>query len=261
MKKITFGFVGTGVLASSVITGICSSPEIKNTGVVVSPRNAETARRLAAVYDNVKIAASNQEVLDASDWVMISVLPPAAEEVTRKLSFRPDHTVISVVASKRLDVIQNWTSPAARLIRMVPMPFAARRTGPIAMYPSDGEIEEFFGRLGRVVVMDDETQVETANAITSVTNALYTVINDVAGWGERSGLPRGRALGYTISYFSAMLEQIAGDRAAELERLVKERTPGGINDLVLRLFYEQNAFRAWTEGLDAALKRVRADYI
>lgn len=264
MREKTIGFIGTGVLASSIIRGICGSPElpaIPGVRIVVSPRNADRAGELASAYENVTVASSNQEVLDASDWVTISVVPNIAESVVRELHFRPDHTVISVLATKRLDVVRSWMSPVAGLFRMVPMPFIARRTGPITLYPADGGIEEFFSRLGRVIVADTEPQVELTNAITSVTNATYTVVKAVADWGERNGLPHDKALGYTISYFEAMLSQISGDSSADLPRLVEERTPGGMNDAVMKLLTSRGGFELWTEGLDAAIRRSRADYL
>jgi pyrroline-5-carboxylate reductase len=219
------------------------------------------AAKLAGMFGNVSVAGSNQEVLDETDWVTISVVPSVSESVVKELVFRPDHTVISVVATKRLDVVRSWMPQVSRLFRMVPMPFIARRTGPIAVYPADAEIEDFFGRLGRVVVMDAEPQVELANAITSVTNATYTVIQTVVDWAEKNGLPRGLSLDYTISYFAAMLDQIGGDRAFELPRFVDERTPGGMNDSVLRLLSSCGGFDIWAEALDAAIKKIRADYL
>jgi pyrroline-5-carboxylate reductase len=257
----TIGFIGTGVLASSMITGICSSPELKGTRVVVSPRNAERAGKLAALHENVLAARSNQEVLDKADWVTLSVVPIAAEHIVRELEFSPRHTVISVVATKRLSTVGSWAPCVSRLFRMVPMPFIAHRAGPITLYPGCTDIEEFFGRLGRVFVMDSEPQIELTNAITSVTNATYTVIKSVADWGEKNGLPCERSRDYTISYFTAMLEQIAGNRAPELSRFVEERTPGGMNDSVLRLIGEQGGFDLWTEALEIAIKKIRADYL
>jgi pyrroline-5-carboxylate reductase len=260
MSGKTLGFIGVGTLASSMIRGICSSPELARIRIVTSPRGAENASELAFRYKNVSVASSNQEVLDASDWVTISVVPPAAESVVRELAFRPDHTVISVVATKRLEVVKSWMSPVAKMFRMVPMPFIAHRTGPITLYPADGEMEEFFGHLGQVFVVDEEPQVELTNAITSVTNSTYTIIETVAEWGEKNGLPRDKAVSYTISYFEAMLCQISGGRYAELPRFVEERTPGGVNDTVMKLISSGGGFELWRDGLDAAIKKIRADY-
>jgi pyrroline-5-carboxylate reductase len=257
----TIGFIGTGVLASSIVTGICSSPQLRETRIFLSPRNSEISRKLATLYENIIVARSNQEVLDKAEWLILSVVPAVAESVARDLEFRADHTVISVVATKRLDTVSTWMPQVFRLFRMVPMPFVAHRIGPIALYPGNSQIEEFFGHLGQIFVMDNERQVELVNAITSVTNATYTVLKTVSDWGEKNGLSRERSRDYTISYFAAMLDQIEGDRASELPRFVEERTPGGINDSVLSLIESRRGFTLWSEALDNAIKKIRSDYI
>jgi pyrroline-5-carboxylate reductase len=228
---------------------------------VTSPRNAAIASELAAAFENVSVASSNQEVLDSCDWAVISVTPKLGEAVVRELDFRPDHTVISLLATKRLDTVKSWMQPVARMFRMVPMPFIAHRVGPITLFPAARDLEEFFGRLGRVIVVDEEPQVELTNAITSVTNATYTVIQNVADWGAKNGLPPDASLNYTIAYFEAMLSQISGKYAEELHRFVEERTPEGVNDTVLKMITSRGGFALWTEALDAAIKKIRAGYI
>jgi pyrroline-5-carboxylate reductase len=216
---------------------------------------------LAEAFENVSVASSNQEVLDSCDWAVISVTPKMGETVVRELDFRPDHTVISLLATKRLDTVKSWMRPVSRMFRMVPMPFIAHGVGPITLFPAARDMEEFFGRLGRVIAVDEEPQVELTNAITSVTNATYGVIQTVAGWGAKNGLPPEASRDYTIAYFEAMLSQISGERAGELPRFVEERTPEGVNDTVLKMMASRGGFDLWAEALDAAIKKIRADYM
>jgi hypothetical protein len=58
-----------------------------------------------------------------------------------------------------------------------------------------------------------------------------------------------------------MLSQISGERAGELPRFVEERTPEGVNDAVLKMMASRGGFDLWAEALDAAIKKIRADYI
>ena len=63
------GFIGTGIITTSVVTGFCESG-MENLQIVVSPRNKERAQMLHEKYPGiVSIAADNQEVVDRSDWV------------------------------------------------------------------------------------------------------------------------------------------------------------------------------------------------
>ena len=61
------GFIGTGIITTSVVTGFCESG-MENLQIVVSPRNKERAQMLHEKYPEiVSIAADNQEVVDRSD--------------------------------------------------------------------------------------------------------------------------------------------------------------------------------------------------
>ncbi|MGH6894324.1 MAG: NAD(P)-binding domain-containing protein, partial [Dongiaceae bacterium] len=57
------GFVGTGAIASAIVTGLNASDAGRD-AVLVSPRNPGIAAALAAKFANVAVAASNQAVLD-----------------------------------------------------------------------------------------------------------------------------------------------------------------------------------------------------
>ena len=56
------GFIGTGKITSSVVTGICRS-KISFKKIFLSPRNRNTARKLKKKFKKVSIAKNNQEVI------------------------------------------------------------------------------------------------------------------------------------------------------------------------------------------------------
>ena len=77
------GFIGTGIITTSVVTGFCESG-MENLQIVVSPRNKERAQMLHEKYPEiVSVAADNQEVVDRSDWVFAALLPKAAEDILK----------------------------------------------------------------------------------------------------------------------------------------------------------------------------------
>ena len=57
------GFIGTGKIASSVITGICKS-KISFNKILISPRNKLIAKKLTTKFKKVTIAKNNQEIAD-----------------------------------------------------------------------------------------------------------------------------------------------------------------------------------------------------
>ena len=84
------GIIGVGIIGSAVASGFCRSSQ-GELSLVLSPRGRERAAHLKEQYpDLVTVAASNQEVVDQSDWVILSVLPKQAEDVLKELHFRPE---------------------------------------------------------------------------------------------------------------------------------------------------------------------------
>ena len=63
---MNLGFIGTGKIASSVITGICTS-KISYKKIIISPRNAKIAKALKAKFKKITIAKTNQQIVDQSD--------------------------------------------------------------------------------------------------------------------------------------------------------------------------------------------------
>ena len=64
------GFIGTGKITHSVVTGICSS-KIKFNKILVSPRDLATARKLAKYNKKVKIAKSNDEIVNSIPFLYL----------------------------------------------------------------------------------------------------------------------------------------------------------------------------------------------
>ena len=81
------GFIGTGQIASSVITGICTS-KISFQKILVSPRNRYIAQKLKKRFRKVNIAKTNQEIIDKCNWIFLAVTPKVGQKILPKLNFR-----------------------------------------------------------------------------------------------------------------------------------------------------------------------------
>src|SRR5260370_32506469 len=133
------GFVGTGAITSAIVSGLrCGGAELDP--IQLSPRNAEIAAEIANRFPAVSIASSNQDVLDESEIVVLAIRPQIAVGVLSELRFRPDHRVISVVSGLSLRRVTDLASPAVMITRAVPLPSAANRMSPTAIYPPDGMV-------------------------------------------------------------------------------------------------------------------------
>jgi pyrroline-5-carboxylate reductase len=128
------GFIGTGEITSSIVTGL-SSPGVTAHSIWLSPRNSAIANGLANRFRGISVASCNQEVLNHSDTIVIAVRPSAARDVLAELRFRPDHQVISLVSALSLRSLSELVVPAVRIARAAPLPSTAKRLSPTAIYP------------------------------------------------------------------------------------------------------------------------------
>ena len=87
------GFIGTGKIASSVITGICKS-KIEFKQIIISPRNKIIANSLKKKFGKITIAKNNQEIIDKSNWIFLSVTPKVGEKIIKDLKFKTNHCLV-----------------------------------------------------------------------------------------------------------------------------------------------------------------------
>jgi len=254
---MTLGFVGTGTIAAAMIEGLCATPDAGP--IIVSPRNADIAADLAARFANVRIAESNQAVLDASDTVLLAVRPQIAAEVLGALRFRSEHKVVSLIAAVSLDYLRGAVAPAGQVIRAVPLPAVALRQGPTAIYPPDPEIRALFDKLGSAVALDNEGEFDTFTATTAVMASYFAFAGTVAGWMERNGIAADTAR----AFVGQMLSGLAGTASAAPDRSFvaladEHQTRGGLNEQVFRAISRDGQLADLDRALDGVLERLRA---
>jgi len=92
------GFIGTGKIASSVITGISKS-KIKFKEIIISPRNKKIALYLKKNFKKIKISRTNQEVIDKSNWIFLSVTPDVGKKIIKNLKYKSNQKIIIKHAS------------------------------------------------------------------------------------------------------------------------------------------------------------------
>jgi pyrroline-5-carboxylate reductase len=254
------GFVGTGTIAAAMIEGLCATPGAGP--IIVSPRNADIAADLAARFPDVRIAASNQAVLDGSDVVMLAVRPQIAREVLGELRFRPDQKVVSLIATVSLDDLRAAVAPAAQVIRAVPLPAVARRQGPTVIYPPDAAIKALFDALGTAVVLDNEGDFDAFTTTTAVMAGYFAFAGTVTTWMERNGIAAGTAR----AFVGQMLAGLAGAAAAMPDRSFaaladEHQTRGGLNEQLFRAIATDGQLVELDRALDGVLQRLQTAHV
>ena len=107
------GFIGTGKISSSVITGICRS-NISFKKILVSPRNRSVAQNLTKKFKKVFIGKSNQEIVNSCNWIFFAVTPTVGEKIIKDLKFRSNQTVISFISTMTLPQLKKFLKTATK---------------------------------------------------------------------------------------------------------------------------------------------------
>ena len=81
------GFIGTGTITSAVVKGILKS-KIKYKKINISKRNSNKSRILKKLNNKIIIFNNNQEIINNSDWIFLSVTPKVGNKILKKSNLK-----------------------------------------------------------------------------------------------------------------------------------------------------------------------------
>ena len=253
---MTPGFIGTGTITSALVRGLCTTAHPPDS-VWISPRNPQKAAGLQKAFDAVRIGRDNQEVVDRSDLVILAVRPQDARDVLTPLRFRADQHVVSLLAGTSLSEVRPFATPAARVVRAVPLPSVERHLGPIALYPGDEPVEALFADLGTVIAAGEEAELDKLLVITALMAPYYALLEAIVSWAAGAGVEPKTAADYTAAMFRALSVMVEAREDGDLPAMVRESmTPGGLNEQALTIIERRGGFAPVTAALEGVEKRI-----
>lgn len=256
MKTKRMGFVGSGVITEAVITGLVKSG-LDLGEIVVSPRNAEVASRMAEQYSCVRIGANNQDVVDQSDIVFLAIRPQVAESVVSALKFHQGQHVVSFVAATQLDTLSAWIKTPVKITRAIPLPFVAELQGATAIYPPDETVAGLFAALGTAVQAANREQFDLLAAASALMGTYFGLLETSARWLESKGMPYGQASDYLKQLYAGLAHAMTTSPAASFDIMRGDfSTKGGLNEQVFAEFDARGGTGALVEALEAVLRRI-----
>ena len=152
------GFIGTGKIASSVITGICNS-KISFSRILISPRNKDIASSLKKKFKKIIIAKNNQEIADNCNWVFLSITPLVGEKIIKNLKFKSNQIIISFISTITLAQLKKAIKVKAKIVRAIPLPPISLKKGPVPICPPNKQVKEFFNKIGTTVEIKNEKSI------------------------------------------------------------------------------------------------------
>ena len=250
------GFIGTGKIASSVIIGISNS-NIKYKQIIISPRNKKIAQSLKKKFNKIKISKTNQEIINNSDWVFLSVTPTVGKKIIKHLNFKSNQMVISFISTITLSQLKKMIKKKVDIVRAIPLPPISLKVGPIPICPPNKKVKDFFDKLGSTVEIKNEKLSinfwSTSGMMASYYNMLYTM----STWLNKKGVKKLDAQKYVTSLFLALSKDAVINSNKDLKLLVKEsQTPKGLNEQGLKEMSKNKVYKSIINTLNSIHKRL-----
>jgi len=251
------GFIGTGKIASSVITGVCNS-KISFKKILVSPRNRSIAQKLKRKFRKVSIAKTNQEIVDKCNWIFLAVTPKIGKQILPKLKFISNQKVISFIATINLAQLKKTLGKKVKIIRAIPLPPISLKKGPVPICPPDKQVKSFFDKIGTTVEVKNEKLSKNFWATSAMMAPFYEILKVLSDWLVKKGVKRNEAQKYITSLFVALSVDSVNNSVKHLKHLVADsQTPGGLNEQAVRGLRKAKFYKNLEKSLNAVLKRLK----
>jgi|TARA_B110001450_G_C17626445_1_gene483363 pyrroline-5-carboxylate reductase len=253
---MNLGFIGTGKIASSVITGICTS-KIAFKKIIISPRNEKIAKNLKKKFKKVTIAKDNQQVVDDCNWIFLSVTPTVGDKIIKKLKFKSNQTIISFISTISLSELKKAVKVKAKIIRAIPLPPISLKKGPIPICPPNKKVKTFFDKVGTTVEIENEKSSISFWATSGMMAPFYELLRVMTDWLIKRGVKRDNAQKYITSLFLALSEDAYVNSKKNLKYLVKEsQTPKGLNEQGVKELSKARFYKLLEKTLNSIHKRL-----
>tara|TARA_Y100000996_G_scaffold405212_1_gene380134 strand:- start:756 stop:1523 length:768 start_codon:yes stop_codon:yes gene_type:complete len=250
------GFLGTGKIASSVITGICNS-KIKYKKIIISPRNKIIANSLKKKFNKINIAKNNQEVINKSNWIFLAITPTVGKKIIKDLKFKNNQTIISFISTITLPELKKMIKVKSDIVRAIPLPPISLKKGPVPICPPNKKVKNFFNKIGSTIEIKNEKLSINFWSISGMMASYYDLLRVMSNWLIKKGVKQKDAQIYITSLFLALSEDAVVNSKHDLKFLVKEsQTPKGLNEQGLKEMSRRGVYKSVVKTLNRIHKRL-----
>ena len=250
------GFIGTGKIASSVITGICKS-SIKYSKIIISSRNNKISKELKKKFKRISIEKDNQKILNNSNWIFLAVTPKVGEKIIKKLKFKSNQTVVSFISTITIPELKKMIKAKVDIVRAIPLPPISLKKGPVPICPPNRKVKNFFNKLGTTIEIKNEKLSNNFWSMSGMMAPFYQLLSTKSDWLVKKGIKRDNAQKYITSLFVALSEDSFVNSKKDLKYLVKDsQTPKGLNEQGVKELRKAGFYRSTVKTLNSILRRL-----
>ena len=260
------GFIGTGAMASAIARGAVAAG-FSGADLMFADRHHQAAEDLADELGGVALA-SNRQVAEQSDLLVLAVKPNVQSEVIREIResvlCAKELCVISIAAGRTVDQIYTDFGAAVPLVRVMPNVNAQIGKSMSALCPMGTTDEQLaaarklLDSVGQTIVLDEE-YFPVFTAIASSSPAwIFRMIDAMAEAGVNHGLTKADSTRIVAQAFlgSAQLMLNGLDNGQVPANLIdRVSSPGGTTIAGLLAAQDAGLSSAIVAAVDAAVER------
>ena len=152
-------------------------------------------------YKKIVIAKDNQQIVDQSNWVFLSVTPTVGEKIIKDLKFKSTQTVVSFISTITLSQLKKAIKVKAKIVRAIPLPPISLKKGPVPICPPNSKVKAFFNNLGTTVEIKNEKSSINFWATSGMMAPFYEVLRGMTDWLVKRGVKRNMLKNILLLYF------------------------------------------------------------
>ena len=253
---MNFGFIGTGKIASSVITGLTKS-SIKYKKIFISTRNKKISKELKRKFKKIYIEKDNQNIIDKSSWIFLAVTPKVGEKIIKNLKFRSSQIIVSFISTITIPELKKMIKVKADIVRAIPLPPISLKKGPVPICPPNRKVKNFFNKIGSTVEIKNEKLSINFWSTSGMMASYYELLKVMTDWLVNRGIKRLDAQKYITTLFFALSEDAVVNSKKQLKYLVKDsQTPKGLNEQSLKEMSKKGVYKSLISTLNSIHKRL-----
>lgn len=263
MTDTTIAFIGTGNMATSILTGLIRN-DWPQGNIIATARTKQTLSSIHQQY-GIQTTRNNQQAARQADVVMLCVKPQMMKSVLTELApaLKAGTLLISVAAGITMGSLEQWSGNSHAIVRSMPNTPSMVQCGACGLFanalvtePQKSLTQTIFSAIGLAEWVEQEALIDAVIAVSGSGPAYYFLFMEaMKKVGTELGLPPETAEKLTLqtALGAARMASESGVDVAELRRRVT--SPNGTTEQAINAFLEGDLPGLVGKAMEATVKR------
>tara|TARA_B100000029_G_scaffold515216_1_gene621180 strand:+ start:2515 stop:3285 length:771 start_codon:yes stop_codon:yes gene_type:complete len=256
---MNLGFIGSGEITKAVVKGILKS-KIRYKKIYLSKRNKKISSYLKSKSKKITVLNQNQEIINKSSWIFLSITPKVGKKIIKNLKFRKSQKVISFISTIKMKELKKYIGKNIEVVRAIPLPPISLGVGPVPIFPKNKAVKNFFDKIGKTIEINNENLSLNFWTMSAMMAPYYEFLNTLSKWLVKKGLNKKKSEKYITSLFLALSKNASNNNYKDLTFLVsKSQTPKGLNEQALKNLKKSLFYKKLNKASNDIFKRLKGN--